>query len=175
MLGDGDALVSATAYAQTLYARPSTIKDMRTLVLLGILAVTLLLQQCGLMPPRRQYVKEANRQIVPADLLNTHWTLESWDNKVPDCRLTMDFYEKGRFTFKWNDLDFAGDNLWYIVNGSQITFQTRPIEKIVWTTEKYELEPDNFALDLSGIKNYKVEDDKLILTSTKRTYIFKRT
>ena len=112
MLGDGDALVSATAYAQTLYARPSTIKDMRTLVLLGILAVTLLLQQCGLMPPRRQYVKEANRQIVPADLLNTHWTLESWDNKVPDCRLTMDFYEKGRFTFKWNDLDFAGDNLW---------------------------------------------------------------
>ncbi|HEY0744458.1 MAG TPA: hypothetical protein VGD40_23490 [Chryseosolibacter sp.] len=148
---------------------------MRRLILLGILAVTLLLQQCGLMPPRRQYIKEAKQQITPTDLLNTHWTLESWNNKLPDCRLTMDFYEKGRFTFKWNDLDFAGDNLWYIVNGSQITFQTRPIEKIVWTDERYELEPDNFALDLSGIKNYKVENDKLILTSTNRIYIFKRT
>lgn len=152
-----------------------TKKHMRTFVLLGILALGLLLQQCGLMPPRRQYNKEAKQQVTPGDLLNTHWTLEAWNNKVPDCKLTMDFYEKGRFTFKWNDLDFDGDNLWYIVNGSQITFQTRPIEKIVWTTEKYELQPDNFALDLSGIKNYKVENDKLILTSTEKIYVFRRT
>ena len=147
---------------------------MRKLGLFGILLLTVLLLDCGLMPPRRQYIKETKRQIIPGDLLNTHWTLESWDNKVPDCKLTMDFYEKGRFTFKWNDLDFKGDNLWYIVKGSTITFQTRPIEKIVWTTEKHELEPDNFALDLRGIKNYKVDNDKLILTSTDKTFIFKR-
>jgi hypothetical protein len=98
-----------------------------------------------------------------------------WNNKVPDCKLTMDFYEKGRYTFKWNDLDFAGDNLWYLVKDSIITFHTRPIEKIVWTTEKHELEPDNFALDLSEIENYEVSNDKLILRSTDRTYIFKKT
>jgi len=97
-----------------------------------------------------------------------------WDGKAPDCKLTMDFYEKGRFAFKWNDLDFAGDNLWYIVKDSAITFQTRPIEKIVWTTEKYELMPDMFALDLRGITTYKVDNDKLILTSTDKIFIFKK-
>lgn len=106
--------------------------------------------------------------------MNTHWTLELWDGKAPDCKLTMDFYEKGRFAFKWNDLDFAGDNLWYIVKDSAITFQTRPIEKIVWTTEKYELMPDMFALDLRGITTYKVDNDKLILTSTDKIFIFKK-
>ena len=110
-----------------------TIWSMRTLGLISILLLTVLLLDCGLMPPRRQYIKEAKRQIIPGELLNTRWTLESWDNKVPDCKLTMDFYEKGRFTFKWNDLDFAGDNLWYLVKDSRITFHTRPIEKIVWT------------------------------------------
>jgi len=147
---------------------------MRTLGLICISLLTFLLVDCGIMPPRRQYIKEAKRQIIPRDLLNTHWTLESWDNKVPDCKLTMDFYEKGRFTFKWNDLDFTGDNLWYLVKDSMITFNTLPIEKIVWTTEKHELEPDNFAMDLSGIKKYEVDNDRLILTSTYRTFIFKK-
>lgn len=142
--------------------------------LLCIIFLSVLLFDCGLMPPRRQYIKEAKRQIIPEDLLNTHWTLESWDNKVPDCTLTMDFYEKGRFTFKWNDLDFTGDNLWYIVKDSTITFHTRPIEKIMWTNETHELEPDNFAMDLNRITNYKVDKDKLILTSTSRTFIFKK-
>ena len=86
----------------------------------------------------------------------------------------MNFYSKGRFTFKWNDLDFTGDNLWYIVKDSAITFQTRPIEKIIWTAEKHELKPDNFALGLRGIKNYRVNNDKLILTSTDKTFIFKK-
>jgi hypothetical protein len=149
-------------------------KRMRIIGLFIIFLLTVLLADCGLMPPRRQYIKEAKRQIIPKDLLNTHWTLESWDNKVPDCKLTMDFYDKGRFTFKWNDFDFKGDNLWYIVRDTAITFQTRPIEKVVWTTEKHELEPDNFALYLSEITNYKVENDKLILTSTEKTFIFKR-
>jgi hypothetical protein len=143
--------------------------------LLSILLLSLLLLDCGLMPPRRQYIKEARQQSIPRDLLNTHWSLESWNNKAPDCKLTMDFYEKGRFTFKWNDLVFAGDNLWYVVKDSAITFHTRPIEKIVWTTETHELEPDNFALELSGIQNYEVNSDKLILTSTDKTYIFRRT
>ena len=147
---------------------------MKVIGLICISLLSFLLVDCGLMPPRRQYIKEAKRQAIPKDLLNTHWTLESWDNKAPDCKLTMDFYEKGRFTFKWNDLDFTGDNLWYIVRDSTITFQTRPIEKIVWTKERYELEPDNFALDLRGIKNYKVDNDRLILTSTDKTFIFKR-
>ena len=119
--------------------------------LLSILLTTTILVACGLMPPRRQYVKESKQQIIPKELLNTHWTLESWDGKTPDCKLTMDFYAKGRFTFKWNDLDFTGDNLWYIVKDSLVSFQTRPIGKIVWTTEQHELEPDNFARDLSRI------------------------
>ena len=147
---------------------------MKTIGLISILLTTTILVACGLMPPRRQYLKETKRQIIPKELLNTHWTLESWDGKAPDCKLTMNFYSKGRFTFKWNDLDFAGDNLWYIVKDSAITFQTRPIEKIVWTAEKHELEPDNFALGLRGIKTYRVNNDKLILTSTDKTFIFKK-
>jgi len=146
---------------------------MRALGLL-ILLFTVLLSDCGLIPPGRQYIKEAKRQIAPGELLNTQWTLESFDNKVPDCKLTMEFYDKGRFAFKWNDLDFAGDNLWYLVKDSTITFHTRPIEKIVWTTEKHELEPDNFALDLSGIKNYKVDNNKLTLTSKYRIFVFRK-
>jgi hypothetical protein len=146
---------------------------MKTLGLIGVSLMLFLCVDCGLMPPRRQYIKETKRQVIPKELLNTHWTLESWDNKAPDCKLTMDFYEKGRFTFTWNDLDFTGDNLWYIVRGSSITFQTRPIEKIVWTEGRYELAPDNFALDLSGIENYKVDNDRLILTSKGKIFIFK--
>jgi hypothetical protein len=148
--------------------------QMKNIGLFSIILTTTILVACGLMPPRRQYVKETKLQIIPKELLNTHWTLESWNNKTPDCKLTMDFYDRGRFTFYWNDKAFAGDNLWYIVKDSTITFQTRPIEKIVWTTEKYELAPDNFALDLRGIRNYRVANDRLTLTSTDRTFIFKK-
>lgn len=148
--------------------------QMKTIGLFSIFLTASLLVACGLMPPRRQYIKEAKRQIIPKELLNTHWTLESWDGKAPDCKLTMDFYAKGQFGFKWNDIDFTGDNLWYIVKDSAITFQTRPIEKIVWTTEKHELEPDNFALDLRAIKNFKIVNDKLVLTSKDKTFIFKK-
>ena len=165
---------AGTVYMRALCASQWTIRSMKTIGQSGILLLTVLLLGCGLLPPRRQYSKEARRQVIPEELLNTHWTLESWDNKVPDCKLTMSFYEKGRFTFKWNDLDFAGDNLWYIVKDGTITFQTRPIEKIVWTTDQYELKPDNFALGLSGIKDYKVDNDKLMLTSTDKSFIFKR-
>jgi hypothetical protein len=147
---------------------------MKNIGLYSIVFTTTILVACGLMPPRRQYSKETKRQTIPRELLNTHWTLESCNNKTPDCKLTIDFYEKGRLTFKWNNLDFTGDNLWYTVKDSTINFQTRPIEKIVWTTEKHELEPNNFAMDLSRIKNYKVDNDRLILTSTERTFIFKK-
>jgi hypothetical protein len=147
---------------------------MKKLRLTGILVLAILLVQCSLMPPRRQYIKEAKRQIIPGALLNTRWTLESWDNRVPDCKLTMDFYDKGRFTFQWNDLNFAGDNLWYIIKDSSITFQTRPIEKIVWTTETHELEPDNFAMELSAVKSYRIANDELILTSANMTFVFKK-
>ena len=148
---------------------------MKILGLLNILLLTVLLLGCGLMPPKRQYVRETKRQVIPGELLNTHWVLQTWDNRVPDCKLTINFCEEGKFTFKWNDLDFAGDNLWYLVKDSFITFQTRPIEKIVWTAETHELAPDNFAMGLSGITNYKVDNDMLILSSTDRTYVFKRT
>jgi hypothetical protein len=147
---------------------------MKTIGLFSILLTAVILVACGLLPPKRQYIKEIKRQTIPKELLNTHWRLASWDNKTPDCILTIDFYEKGRFTFKWNEIDFTGYNLWYIIKDSTITFQTRPIEKIVWTTEKHELEPDNFALYLRLMKNYKVDNDRLILTSTDRTFIFKR-
>lgn len=145
---------------------------MRTLALVIIVATTLC--GCGLMPPRRQYIKEAKRQTTPQELLNTHWLLESRNGNKPDCELTMDFFAKGRFTFKWNELNFSGDNLWYIVKDSSITFHTRPIEKIVWTHEQHELEPDNFALDLLRVNTYSVDGDKLILKSPSLTYIFVR-
>ncbi|MCE2734048.1 MAG: hypothetical protein ACK57K_11980 [Chryseotalea sp.] len=147
---------------------------MKSVLFVSILLSTCILIACGLMPPRRQYIRETKQQIIPAQLLNTNWTLELWDGKTPDSNVTMDFYSKGRFTFKWNELDFVGDNLWYIVKDSSITFHTRPIEKIVWTKEKYKLEPNNFALDLMGIKNYKIENGKLILTSTNKILVFKK-
>jgi len=50
---------------------------MKTLGRIIILSLTVFLLDCGLMPPRRQYSKEAKRQIIPGELLNTHWTLES--------------------------------------------------------------------------------------------------
>lgn len=147
---------------------------MKTLRLVGILLTTIVLFGCSIMPPRRQYVKEAKRQLIPKELLNTHWMLELWDNKAPGCNLTLHFYEKGRFTFKWNDLNFQGDNLWYIVKDSTIAFHTRPIEKIAWTTENHGLEPDNFALDLSGVTNFKMDNNKLILASSSFFFVFKK-
>ena len=137
-----------------------------------LLATLVLVVGCSLMPPRRQYVKEAKRQIIPKELVNTHWMLESWNDKTPEGKLTMNLYEKGRFTFYYNDLNFDEDNLWYIVRGSNIAFQTRPIEKIVWTDELHGLEPGHFALDLRNITDYKVDDGRLILTSTSTKFVF---
>jgi hypothetical protein len=147
---------------------------MKTLGLVSMVFLAAILVDCRFMPPKRQYIKEAKQQMIPVELLNTHWILETWDHRVPDCKLTMDFYEKGRFTFAWNDLKFEGDNLWYIVKGSTITFHTRPIEKIVWTTESHELEPDNFAMYLNNIKNYSLEESTLILTSADSTFVFRK-
>lgn len=147
---------------------------MKKLESLSIVLMATIVVSCAMMPPRRQYVRETKHQIIPKELLNTHWTLESRNNTKPDCKLTMAFYDKGRFTFSWNELDFQGDNLWYIVSGSTITFQTRPIEKIVWTEEKHELEPDNFAMELSDVRTYKVENDRLVLTSTNEIYVFRK-
>jgi len=49
-----------------------TICSMKTLGRIIILSLTVFLLDCGLMPPRRQYSKEAKRQIIPGELLNTH-------------------------------------------------------------------------------------------------------
>jgi hypothetical protein len=147
---------------------------MKTLGLVSIVFIVAILCDCRFIPPKRQYVKETKQQVIPVELLNTRWMLQTWDDKVPDCKLTMGFYEKGRFTFAWNDLKFEGDNLWYIIKGSTITFHTQPIEKIVWTTESHELEPDNFAMYLNDITNYNVDESELILTSADRTFVFRK-
>lgn len=117
-------------------------------------------------------MKEVKRQVIPTDLLNTRWKLERWNGQAPDCTLTMNFYPKGRFAFTWNNMNFAGDHLWYMVKDSTITFQTGPMEKIVWTTEQSELKPDNFALHLKAIKNYRIDSGRLMLKATDKVFSF---
>ncbi|GHM99698.1 hypothetical protein WSM22_11880 [Cytophagales bacterium WSM2-2] len=133
------------------------------------------------MPPRRQYIKEAKRQIIPKEILNTEWFLETYyepfekKSKPSDCNLTIRFLEKGRFTFTSKGHLFQGDNLWYIVRGSAIEVHTRPIDKFAWSFN-CDPEPDHFSRMVSwSIKTFKIVDNKLILSSNNGTeLVFKK-
>jgi hypothetical protein len=75
---------------------------------LGILTIGTLVIACSLMPPRRQYIKEVKRQVIPKELLNSQWTLETINNKNPDCSLTMRFLDQGELTFTIQGQLFEG-------------------------------------------------------------------
>jgi hypothetical protein len=143
---------------------------------LGILATLTLMVACSIMPPRRQYVKETKRQTIPNGLLNSRWTLDTFENKKMDCSLSISFYDKGRFTFTIEGQLFKGDNLYYVVKDSTIQFHARPVDKLAWPTFNCEPKPDEFARNLSGDRKFKIVDDKLILWTNNRTdFIFKKT
>ena len=144
--------------------------DKTILAALGIVMVG-----CSLMPPRRQYMKTVKRQTIPKEILNTEWTLESFDDKAPDCSLSMKFLERGQFTFRFKDQLYAGDNLWYLVKDSVIEFQMRPLEKIAWTTDNCAMNPSVFALYLMGDQKVVIENDRLTFdTFDKKKFIFKK-
>src|SRR5262245_23457759 len=119
---------------------------------LSLVILPVLMLSCSLMPPRRQYMSEVKHQNIPREILNSEWALETFDSQAPDCGLTMKFLEKGQFTFTFKGQLYAGDNLWYVVKDSVIEFQTRPLEKIAWTTDDCKMNPSIFALYLLGDK-----------------------
>jgi hypothetical protein len=131
---------------------------MRLLIIYIVLAVMV---SCSLMPPRRQYLKEVKHQTIPKEILNTTWALESFDNKAPDCPITMTFLERGQFTFQFKGELYEGDNLYYLVKDGRIEFHTRPLEKIVWTLDECEMNPNKFALYIQGPKKVNIENDRL--------------
>jgi|GEM_PF-3117162 len=142
---------------------------------LGILTIGTLMIACGLMPPRRQYIKDAKRQTIPKELLNSQWTLETFDNKKSDCSLLINFHDKGQFTFTLQGQLFKGDYLYYVVKDSIIQFHTSPVDKFAWPTFNCELKPDNLARHLRGDKKFKILDNKLTLRTNERTdFIFKK-
>ena len=135
----------------------------------------LIMVSCGTTPPRRQYVKEAKQQVTPKEILNSEWTLESYDNKSPDCQLSMKFLDRGQFTIRFKDKLYDGDNLWYVLKDSVIEFHTRPMEKIAWTSDDCEMNPSVFALLLMGDKIVEFEDNKMSLDGTgEKRLVFKK-
>jgi hypothetical protein len=143
---------------------------------LGIFTIGTLMIGCAIMPPRRQYIKETKGQIIPMELLNSKWTLETAENKKSDCSLSISFYDKGRFTFTIQGQLFEGEYLYYVVKDSAIQFHTRPVDKFAWPTFNCEPKPDEFARHLAGDKKFRIINDKLILRTTNGTdFIFKRT
>src|SRR5690349_4845192 len=88
------------------------------------LLAPLIFVSCAIMPPKRQYIKQAKQQIAPKEILNSEWTLETYDNKSPDCQLTMKFLDRGQFTIRFKDKVYDGDNLCYVLTDSVIEFHT---------------------------------------------------
>jgi len=143
-------------------------------ILILILLTTII--SCSLLPPRRQYIKEAKRQRIPIEIVNTTWSLESFGNKAPDCSIQMTFLEKGQLTFRFKNELFQGDNLWYIVKeDSTIEFHTRPLEKLTWTSDNCEMNPSIFALYIEGDKKVKIESSKLtFVTLDNQEFVFSK-
>ena len=121
-----------------------------------------ILYSCSLLGPKRQRIKEVGRQTIPKELLNTYWTLETFDNKTPDCEIIMGFLDKGQLVFKFKGELYDGDYLWYIVTDSKINFHTRPLEKLAWTTDNCEMNPSTFALYIQGDKPLNIHDGQLV-------------
>ena len=121
-----------------------------------------ILFSCSLLGPKRQRIKEVGQQSIPEEILNTYWTLVSFDNKRPDCELIIGFLDRGQLVLKFKGEVYDGDNLWYIVKDSTIDFHTRPLEKLAWTTDSCEMNPSSFALHIQGIKPFGIRDGHLV-------------
>ena len=131
---------------------------------------------CGLMPPRRQYMKEVKNQKIPAWLLNTHWQVEQYEGKAPQCQVVIGFLERGELTIEYNGYLHHGDHLWYQVKADSIVeFQTHPEDKIVWTSDHCGMLPSNFALGIEGDKKVEVRDNRMIVSDDgKDEIVFKK-
>lgn len=127
------------------------------------------------MPPRRQYLSDVKKQVIPANILNSAWTLESIEGQSPNCPITMKLLERGELQLIFKGEVYAGDNLWYMVKDSVIEFHTRPMEKLAWVDDNCEMNPSTFALYLSGEKRVDINDTMLSFFSfDKRKFSFKR-
>ncbi|NOS90824.1 MAG: hypothetical protein HOP30_02775 [Cyclobacteriaceae bacterium] len=120
--------------------------------------------------------KESRQQVIPKELVNSPWTLVTFQNTSPDCRIVFRFLDKGRFTFTIQNEPFEARYLYYVVKDSTIHFRTRPIDKIVWTNITCQPAPDHFARILSaGDKKYRIVGDQLFLYSNERLdFVFKK-
>lgn len=134
---------------------------MKLLGPLTLLILVATIMNCSVLPPRRQYIREVKKQKIPKEILNTNWTLESFDHKTPDCSVTMSFLEKGQFIIKFKSELYQGDYLWYIVRDTGIEFHTRPLEKLAWTKDNCETNPSSFALYVHGDKKVSITNDRL--------------
>ena len=136
---------------------------------LSIFAITSLLVSCALMQPRRQL----NRQVIPKELLNSQWALESMDMMNSDCSLTMQFLDKGQLTFTIEGQEFRGYNVWYLMKDSTITFHPGIIEKFAWPS--FHCKPDNFARVLLSVNRVRIRDNRMTLvTPSNMKVIFKK-
>jgi hypothetical protein len=137
--------------------------------------VGILVVGCAIISPNQQ-PKESRQQIAPKELLNSQWTLESFQGKAPDCNVMIHFLEKGQFTFTIQDQLFKGNYLYYIVKDSVIHFHTQPIDKLAWPTFNCELKPDDFARSLSlSDKKYRIVANQLFLLANDHIdFVFKK-
>jgi hypothetical protein len=143
---------------------------MRRVKKLKLLAIVILVIGCAVMPPKRQYIKHVKRQVVPKEILNSKWVLETFDGQAPDCVLTMTFLEKGQLTFTFKDRLYNGDELWYLAKDSVIEFHTTPLEKMAWTFDNCKMNPSVFARYLMGDKKVQIADNNL--TFDKKKFVF---
>src|SRR4051794_1861874 len=121
----------------------------------------LCLISCAVMPPRRQYISELKKQVVPKEIFDTKWVLESYDHHPPDCSITISFLPKGQFVFYFKNKMYDSDGFWYMMKGSDtIDFHLHPLEKIAWTSDNCEMNPSHFAMYLEGDKKINVVNDR---------------
>ena len=154
---------------------------------LALLTIGTLMIACSLTQPRRKL----NRQVIPKELLNSQWTLETYykvnsdgltiqshDKADSDCSVTIQFLEKGQLTFTIQGHQFKGYNLWYLVKDSIIEFHPGIIEKFAWPSYNCDPKPDTFARDLLSMDKVLIHDKKMTLLphskKDKRKLVFKK-
>ena len=76
--------------------------------------------------------------------------------------MIIGFLDRGKLVFKFKGDLYDGDYLWYIVKDSTITFHTRPLEKLAWTTDNCEMNPSSFALYIQGEKPLDIQEEQLV-------------
>lgn len=121
-----------------------------------------ILSSCSLLEPKRQRIKGVTQQLIPREILNTYWALETFGNQKPDCEIVIGFLERGQLIFKFKDELYDGDYLWYLVKNSTINFHTRPLEKLAWTTDDCVMNPSTFAMYIQGDKPLNIQDGQLV-------------